>query len=288
MNKNIPDTIRKKIIPEIKKKVSPYKRKDCIMWVMDGDRGLGKTTAALQIHREFDNNFNILKQTSYEFEQILQREMHEIPTGKGHHIDEIRFEKMDARTKAGVMIKKVVKEIRPWQHFITLTTPDAHDVMDVFLRYADYYSFFMKEGTMLLLKKNPKIIIGNKFGLDIRNFNKIKDDRTFKKHFIKPTIKARTYVGQFAFPQYTRLFTKKDYTIYNKLRKEMSRKLSEMGKKTEREVILERRVNRLKEKLDHIFKYSTVNLDTTIKTRMEMFDVPRQTEYRWRNRLVEV
>lgn len=288
MNKNIPDTIRKKIIPEIKKKVSPYKRKDCIMWVMDGDRGLGKTTAALQIHREFDNNFDILKQTSYEFEQILQREMYEIPTGKGHHIDEIRFEKMDARTKEGVMIKKVVKEIRPWQHFITLTTPDAHDVMDVFLRYADYYSFFMDNGTMLLLKKNPRIIIGNKFGLDVKNFNKIKDDRTFKKHFIKPTIKARTYVGQFRFPQYTRLFTKKDYTNYNKLRMEMSRKLSEMGKKTEKEMILERKVNMLKEKLDHIFKYSTVHLDTTIKTRMEMFDIPRQTEYRWRNKLGEI
>lgn len=288
MNKNIPDTIRKKIIPEIKKKVSPYKRKDCIMWVMDGDRGLGKTTAALQIHREFDSNFDILKQTSYEFGQILQREMYEIPKGRGHHIDEIRFEKMDARTKEGVMIKKVVKEIRPWQHFITLTTPDAHDVMEVFLRYADYYSFFMDDGTMLLLKKNPRIIIGNKFGLDIKNFNKIKDDRTFKKHFIKPTIKARTYVGQFRFPQYTRLFTKKDYTIYNKLRMEMSRKLSEMGKKTEKEIVLERGVNRLKEKLDHIFKYSMVNLDTTIKTRMEMFDVPRQTEYRWRNRLGEV
>ena len=144
--KNIPRTIRTKIIPRIRKKVSPYKRKDCVMWVMDGDRGLGKTTAALQIHREFDPHFNIMKQISYEFNEIMQREMYEIPMGKGHHIDEIRFEKMDARTKAGVLIKKVVKEIRPWQHFITLTTPDAQDVMDIFLRFADYYSFFMEDG----------------------------------------------------------------------------------------------------------------------------------------------
>jgi hypothetical protein len=285
VTKNIPKTIREEIIPSIKKKISPHKKRECVMWVMDGDRGIGKTSSAYQVQRELDPKFDIFNQTSYEYEQILQREMFDIPVGKGHHIDEIRFERMDARTSKGVGIKKVVKEIRPWQHFITLTTPDAHDVMDVFLRYADYYSFFTAEGTMILLKKNPKIIRGNKFGLDVSNFHKINNDRTFKKYFIKPALKARTVIGEFKFPQYTRLFTKKDYNEYHKMRKEMTRKLGEIGKKTKQEIILERKIDRIQLRLDQAFRYSMINLDLTIKNRMEMFGINRTSEYKWRSKL---
>lgn len=284
---DIPPTIKNEIIPEIKKKISSKDKKQCVMWVMDGDRGSGKTSASLQIHREIRPSFDIRQQTSFDFDEIVNREMNEIPPGEGHHIDEIRFERMDFRTREGVMIKKVVKEIRPWQHFITLTTPDAHDVMDVFLTYADYYSFFIDEGTMLLFKKNSMIMRGNKFGLDKKNFHKITDKKSFNKYFKKPAKRAGTYVGRFTFPQYTRKFTKKDYKIYNKLRMEKSRELiGDSNNKTKREQSLENKIAKQQGYLDIAFRFSVNELDMKVKDRMRMFGLSnRKAEQRWRERL---
>lgn len=279
MTENIPLYFIDDFIPFIRDKVTSEKKKKSVMMIMGGHRGIGKSTTSLELQLEFDPQFDIQKQVSWDFEEIVQRETELIPPGKGHHIDEIRFDTMDFRTSEGVMIKKVIKEIRPYRHFVTLNTPDAGDVMPIFFDYSDYYVHFKSEGVMYLLERNENIIRGNRFGLNNKDIYRIKDDKTFKKYFINPAIKAGTLLGRFEFPQYTRLFNKARYEEYNNLRLQKSRELiNGKDKKSKRE-------ESLKGVIDRAFVYAYVESKIGVKEVCKMFGISRATFYNWCTRL---
>jgi len=210
----LPRTIRNDLLSEVRERTHE-KDQDCMIVAL-GPRGHGKSTAMMELQFEYSRDFS-LERVGWSFEEHKRKCLLEIPSGQGYHADEIRFHKMDFRTSLGVEVDKFLSELRPFNLFTTWCGVRIHKILGTFLEYAHYLFYFYDVGECVVLKRNDKILVGNAFGIT-KDIEKIRDDRTFEKYFVRPAKKAGTYYGRFKFPQFTKRFTPEIYEEYKKLR----------------------------------------------------------------------
>lgn len=221
--KLLPKVITKEVIPDVKARLS--QNQECVA-AFGGSKGLGKSSAALAIQLEYDPAFSLEQQVTYDFDEIRTR-IASLPAGKGHHIDELRFTRMAFRTTEGDALKNLFKETRIFRLFSTWSTPDLLDVLPIFLRQAHYYVQFFGLGYAVILQRNDFILRGSPFGILEKELDKVVDEHTFERYFIKPAKRAGTFVEMVEFPRFTDRLTPEWYAGYNAYRLKKTREAFE-------------------------------------------------------------